>query len=83
MPKLPCVIRAFGPQVLLALFWKSATRAGAIAGMTTGFLVAILWNEIYDPSTTGVELYNLPVAFVAALSVNVVVSLLTARGEDR
>ena len=74
---------SFGPQVLLALFWKSATRAGAIAGMTTGFLVAILWNEIYDPSTTEVELYNLPVAFVAAVSVNVVVSLLTGRGEDR
>ncbi|MEE2971717.1 MAG: sodium/proline symporter, partial [Planctomycetota bacterium] len=68
---------SFGPQVLLALFWRSATRAGAIAGMTTGFLVAILWNEIYDAATTGVELYNLPVAFMAALLANVTVSLAT------
>jgi sodium/proline symporter len=57
------------------LFWRNATRAGAIAGMVTGFVIAVGWNEVYDASATGVELYNLPVAFLAALSVNVFVSL--------
>jgi hypothetical protein len=30
---------------------------------------------VYEKSTTGVEVYNLPLAFLAALVVNVVVSL--------
>ncbi len=72
---------AFGPQMLLALFWKRATRGGAIAGMVTGFTVAVVWNEVYDASATGVELYNLPVAFLAALAVNVFVSLASWRDE--
>jgi hypothetical protein len=43
--------------------------------MVTGFVIAVGWNEVYDASVTGVELYNLPVAFLAALAVNVFVSL--------
>lgn len=72
---------AFGPQMLLALFWSRATRGGAIAGMVTGFTVAVLWNEVYDPAATGVELYNLPVAFIAAFVVNVFVSLASWRDD--
>ncbi|MCH2136261.1 MAG: sodium/proline symporter [Phycisphaerales bacterium] len=62
---------SFGPQVLLALFWRRATGAGCIAGMATGFVVAIGWKLLY---TGDVEIYNLPVAFVAATVVNVLVS---------
>ena len=71
----------FGPQVLLALYWKGATRAGAIAGIVTGFAMALGWKMFYDEAATGVELYNLPVAFVAALILNVLVSLVTRRNE--
>ena len=71
----------FGPQVLLALYWKGATRAGAIAGIATGFAMALGWKMFYDEAATGVELYNLPVAFVAALILNVLVSLVTRRNE--
>ena len=72
---------AFGPQVLLALFWKRASRAGAIAGIATGFMVAVFWNEVYTSEVAdrvGMELYNLPVAFMLALVVNVLVSLLAS-----
>ena len=68
---------SFGPQMILVLMWKRATYAGCLLGMLTGFATAILWKLYYPADQTGVEVYNLPVAFVAALVVNVVVSLLT------
>ena len=37
---------AFGPVVLLALFWKRSTLSGAIAGMAVGALVVIAWDYI-------------------------------------
>ncbi|MCH6575612.1 MAG: hypothetical protein IH795_10505, partial [Bacteroidetes bacterium] len=30
-------MRRFGPQLILALFWKRASHAGCVAGMLTGF----------------------------------------------
>ncbi len=77
---------AFGPQVILALFWKRASWAGCLAGMLTGFLIALIWPNVYDEAATGVHVYNLPLAFVAALIVNIVVSLVVpgpARAEAR
>jgi sodium/proline symporter len=66
---------AFGPQVLLALFWKRASRVGAIGGMMTGVVVALGWKMGFDNSLCGVEVYNLPLAFIAALGANAVLSL--------
>jgi sodium/proline symporter len=68
---------AFAPVVLCALFWKRATRAGAIAGMATGFCVTVGWvlfvkSEFYD-------LYEMIPGFLAGLLATVVVSLATAR----
>ncbi|MCH7813842.1 MAG: sodium/proline symporter [Planctomycetes bacterium] len=67
---------SFGPQMILALFWRRASYAGCIAGMLTGFAVAIAWKALCDNKLGGVEVYNLPLAFVAALIVNVIVSRL-------
>ena len=67
---------AFGPQVILAVLWKRASYAGCLFGMLTGFVVAIVWAEVYDKDATGIEIYNLPLAFIAALVVNVLVSLI-------
>jgi len=73
---------SFGPQLILALFWKRASYAGCIAGMVVGFAVAIIWPNVYDEAATGVHVYNLPLAFVCAFVVNVIVSLAfpSARG---
>jgi SSS family solute:Na+ symporter/sodium/proline symporter len=38
---------AFGPLILLSLFWKRLTRQGALAGMITGAVTVLLW--IYAP----------------------------------
>ncbi|MBU0639435.1 MAG: sodium/proline symporter [Planctomycetes bacterium] len=67
---------SFGPQVILILLWKRASYAGCLAGMFTGFVTAIAWHHLYDEAATGVHVYNLVLAFVLALVVNVVVSLL-------
>ncbi|WP_169801155.1 sodium/proline symporter PutP [Halalkalibacter krulwichiae] len=37
---------AFGPVLILALFWKRMTRNGALAGMLVGGITVILWAEL-------------------------------------
>ncbi|QSB45602.1 sodium/proline symporter PutP [Tsuneonella flava] len=34
---------AFGPLIILSLTWKGMTGKGAVAGLTTGALVVVLW----------------------------------------
>jgi sodium/proline symporter len=36
---------SFGPVLVLSVWWKRVTRAGAIAGMITGSAVVILWKN--------------------------------------
>lgn len=67
---------AFGPQVILALMWKRASGAGCLAGMTAGFAVAIAWPTIHDKLAIQIEIYNLPLAFLIAMAVNMMFSLL-------
>ena len=72
---------AFGPVVLLALFWKRSNLAGAVAGMATGAVTVIVWD--YLPLVNGATiyaatgLYSLVVGFALALVVNIIVSLVT------
>ncbi len=68
---------SFGPQVILLLLWKRASYSGCVVGMLVGFVIAIVWPSVYDKDVTGIEVYNLPLAFVFALVVNIVVSLLS------
>ncbi|WP_300541843.1 sodium/solute symporter [Maricaulis sp.] len=69
---------AFGPIVLISLFWRGMTRAGAIAGMITGAATVLLW--IYGLQLSGV-LYEMIPGFIAATVAIVVVSL-ASRGTD-
>lgn len=74
---------AFGPVVLLALYWKRSTLAGAVSGMAVGALTVIAWD--YLPVVNGdtlyaaTGLYSLVLGFALALIVNVVVSLVTKK----
>jgi sodium/proline symporter len=36
---------AFGPALLLALYWKRMTRNGALAGIVCGGLTVVVWKE--------------------------------------
>jgi len=63
---------AFGPLILLSLFWKRMTLNGALAGMVVGALTVILWKNFFG--YTGI--YEIIPGFVFALISIVVVSLL-------
>ena len=69
---------AFGPVVLLALFWKRSNKWGALAGMIAGGSMIFIWK--YGIARLGgvFKIYELLPAFIFALIVNVVVSLATA-----
>lgn len=70
---------AFGPTILLSLFWKRLTFSGAVAGIAVGAVVDIGWLALL--SSTGV--YEIIPGFIAGLIAAVVVSLCTkAPGED-
>ena len=73
---------AFGPVVLLALFWKKATKEGAISGMIIGAVAVFVWK--YAISTLGgvFAIYELLPAFIISLIVNVIVSLCTKAPKD-
>ncbi|SFA89836.1 sodium/proline symporter [Acetitomaculum ruminis DSM 5522] len=68
---------AFGPVMLLALFWKRSNRQGAVAGMITGVLMVFVWKYLIAPMGGVFSIYELLPAFIIALLVNVTVSLLT------
>lgn len=84
---------AFGPLMILALFWKRTNKYGAMAGIIVGFLTTILWNTflgsciiskvlgidsfVIDTPVTGV--YELLPGFLFAFVAVVVVSLLTGK----
>ena len=62
---------AFGPAILLSLFWRRLTFAGTAAGIITGALVDILWLAFL--SSTG--LYEIIPGFICGFVVAVIVSL--------
>lgn len=68
---------AFGPVMLLALFWKRSNRSGALAGMVAGGAMVFIWKYLVRPMGGIFDIYELLPAFIIALLVNVFVSLLT------
>ena len=64
---------AFGPVVILSVFWRRFTYKGAVAGVISGALVDVLWL-IFLSGPTG--LYELVPGFIVSMIVSVVVSLL-------
>ncbi len=66
---------AFGPALILSLWWSGTTRSGVIAGMLTGFFSVIIW----DNSPFAGLLYSLVPAFALAFLAVVAVSLITGK----
>jgi sodium/proline symporter len=71
-------VAAFGPIMLLALFWKRSNRAGATCGMIAGGLMVFVWKYLIAPMGGAFAIYELLPAFLIALIVDVIVSLVTA-----
>ena len=66
---------AFGPTILLSLFWKRFNFAGAVAGIAVGAVVDIVWYAFL--SSTGI--YEIIPGFFASALAAVVVTLLTKK----
>ncbi|MDO5025897.1 MAG: sodium/proline symporter PutP [Trueperella sp.] len=65
---------SFGPIILLALFWKRLSSAGALSGMVVGAATVAIWGNI----SGGIfDLYEIVPGFLFNLLVAVVVSLFT------
>lgn len=73
---------AFGPLILLALFWRRTNLAGAVAGMVVGAATCFVWKFVLADYAATYEifgLYELAPGFLFALVVTVIVSLLTEK----
>ena len=66
---------AFGPAILLSLFWKRFTFSGAARGIFAGAAVDMAWLSCMADS----GIYEIIPGFVAGLVVAVVVSLLSPK----
>lgn len=65
---------AFGPVILLSLYFRKLNYTGAIASIITGFVVSILWM-VFLTDITGI--YEIIPGFILSLIVAVLVSLFT------
>ncbi|MPW42362.1 sodium:proline symporter [Acinetobacter sp. Ac_877] len=63
---------AFGPLIILSLFWKRMTLNGALVGMILGAVIVILWKNFF--ADTG--LYEIVPGFICSFIAIIVVSLM-------
>ncbi len=71
---------AFGPVVILSLFWKRFNYQGALAGVITGAVVDVVWLAAGLSASTGI--YELIPGFAAGLIAAVVVTLVTKNPDE-
>jgi sodium/proline symporter len=68
----------FGPAIVLSLYWKRMTRAGAYAGVLAGGLTVVAWLAMADHG--GIfSLYAMVPGFLASLLAIVFASLASRR----
>lgn len=69
---------AFGPVVLLSLYWKRISKWGALAGMITGAITVIIWEQIKEFDAV----YEIIPGFIACVIAIIVVSYLTVKPSE-
>lgn len=76
---------AFGPLVVMSLFWKRTNLYGAVAGIVSGAAMVIVWDylPLIHGETIGAVtgLYSLAVGFIVSLLCIMVTSLITKAPE--
>lgn len=78
---------AFGPVILLSLYWKRINLPGAAAGMISGGLTVIVWDYIKLIEKDGSKvtlaestgIYSLLIGFLISIVLIVLVSLVTPK----
>ncbi len=68
---------AFGPTLLLSLYWKRMNRTGALAGILVGGVTVVIWKQL----TGGVfDLYEIIPGFLLSTLAIVLFSLMSRQG---
>ncbi|TKF28553.1 sodium/proline symporter PutP [Vibrio kanaloae] len=71
---------AFGPAIVLSLYWSRMNRNGALAGIVVGGVTIVLWKQF----TGGwFDVYEIVPGIILSTISIVIVSLITGEPEDR
>lgn len=72
---------AFGPAIILALYWRRFNYIGCVSGIATGFIVDAAWLYLVPSEALGGwgAVYELFPGFIASLIVSIVVTCCTAK----
>jgi len=65
---------AFGPTLILSLYWRRMNRYGALAGIIVGGLTVVIWKQL---SGGLFDLYEIVPGFIFSMLSIVVISMLT------
>ncbi len=66
---------AFGPTLILSLYWKRMNRLGALAGVLVGGITVVLWKQV----SGGIfDIYEIVPGIIFATIAIIIVSLVTA-----
>ncbi|MCM3163659.1 sodium/proline symporter PutP [Metabacillus litoralis] len=68
---------AFGPVIILSLFWKRMNRWGALAGMIVGAVTVVVWKQLTTSGAIPFSLYEIVPGFILAWIAVLIVSLAT------
>jgi len=70
---------AFGPTLVLSLFWRRMNRNGALAGIIVGGLTVVIWKQL---SGGMFDVYEIVPGFILSLLAIIIVSALTRPPEE-
>jgi len=84
---------AFGPTLLLALYWRRMNAVGALAGIVAGGVTVVVWKQLgpllahFDVAVPAglvdvLKLYEIVPGFIVSLAAIVVASLVTRAPSD-
>src|SRR5699024_7645000 len=68
---------AFGPVILLSLFWRGMSRNGAIAGLLMGAVTVAIWKPLTGGPAGIFDVFEVVPGFICSTLAVIVVSLLT------
>ncbi len=72
----------FGPIILFSLYWKRTNVYGAIAGILSGGITALVWYNFIKPFGGMFSVYEILPAFIVSSIVIYVVSKMTKEPDD-
>ena len=70
---------AFGPALILSLYWPRMNRNGALAGIVIGGVTIVVWKQL---SGGWFDVYEIVPGIILSAIAIVVVSLMTAEPEE-